>query len=158
MPPKKHSSAIRVDTGVNNNNNNRGNDEEVKSYGQRYPNIRRFLALVIFIIVVGVPCPPGFFYSVFIDHSSLLYTLHRFGVFSDAIFMCEQSVNAVGPKYTHDHEYYRRLQNTLNLTNEDMYNYLQQWMCVMPPENYGKYIHFKLYFCMTHLLSNFLHR
>jgi hypothetical protein len=60
---------------------------------------------------------------------------HHTGIFSDAVFMCEQ---AVGPLYTHDHEYYQKFQSYSNLTDEAMFDYLQQWMCVMPPDNYGK--------------------
>lgn len=105
------------------------------SYIKHYPNIRRFLIVVLFLIIVGVPCPPQFFYSVFIAHSTWLRVFYRTGIFSDAVFMCEQGV---GPLYTHDHEYYHKFQSNFNLTDEAMFSYLQQWMCVMPPDKYGK--------------------
>mmetsp|Transcript_11299 Transcript_11299/g.18396 ORF Transcript_11299/g.18396 Transcript_11299/m.18396 type:complete len:207 (-) Transcript_11299:88-708(-) len=141
MPPKKSAVHSRNDVGSSHNALSSDTGTALRhqehSYLQQYPNIRRFFALAIFIIVVGVPCPPQFFYSTFIAHSTWLRVFHRLGIFSDAVFMCEQ---AVGPLYTHDHEYYERFQKHSNLTDEAMFGYLQQWMCVMPPNNYDEFI------------------
>lgn len=134
MPPKRTSIHAKSDVSSVPVLDSVPNSPQEFSYFHQYPTIRRILAVLIFIIVVGVPCPPQFFYSTFIAHNTWLHLFRRAGVFSDAVFLCEQ---AVGPLYTHDHEYYRKFQAHLNLTDEAMFGYLQQWMCVMPPDNYG---------------------
>jgi hypothetical protein len=37
--------------------------------------------------------------------------------------------------FSFDRDYYEKLQTHMNLTDEKMFDYLQQWMCVVPPDN-----------------------
>jgi hypothetical protein len=138
MPPKKSPSGLSKAAASSEHHSylsSPGTDfADDLSYCHRFPTARRLLVATLFLVTVGVPCPSHFFYSTFLAHSSWLRVFFRTGVFSDAVFICEQTV---GPLYTHDHQYYSRLQRQLNLTDEDMFGYLQQWVCLMPPDGYG---------------------
>lgn len=128
MPPKKPPSTQRVAY--------REEDKDL-SFLRECPSLRRAAVLLLLLYVIGMPCPAAFFYASFVEHRPWIRWFHSTGVFTSAVFTCEQ---AVGPHYRHDYDYYKRIQDNFNLTNEEMFDYMQQWLCVMPPDNYDDFI------------------
>jgi hypothetical protein len=90
--------------------------------------------MAILLWVIGIPLPPKLFYSLFSKNSHWLPFVYRSGIFGfDSRHVCEDWMG--WSSFSFDRDYYEKLQTHMNLTDEKMFDYLQQWMCVVPPDN-----------------------
>jgi hypothetical protein len=68
----------------------------------------------------------------------VLSAAYKIGLFGfDAIQMCDDAIDS---STAFDVEYYHKLQAELELDDDAMYDYLQQWICVVPPDDQNAYI------------------
>jgi uncharacterized membrane protein YwzB len=105
---------------------------------KRHYILRRLILLLIFISVIGIPIPAPLFFSFFATNSKWLPYIYKSGVFGfDTLKYCEESMGSI---FQFDHEYYSEIQKALNISDAGMFDYLQQWMCVVPPDDSEGYM------------------
>mmetsp|Transcript_8878 Transcript_8878/g.13308 ORF Transcript_8878/g.13308 Transcript_8878/m.13308 type:complete len:193 (+) Transcript_8878:135-713(+) len=151
MAPRRN----RSNSGNNKHNNESQNmarencDEEW--FIKRNPCLRRSVVVAILIWVIGIPLPPKLFYSLFTTNSDWLPVVYKTGLFGfDALEVCEESMGSID---SFDREYYGRLREHLDMSDEEMFDYLQQWMCVVPPDDEEGYLKAIQAFDMDYLPS-----
>ena len=98
---------------------------------KQYPGMRRCVIVGILVWIIGIPLPPSLFYSLFSKNSEWLPLVYQSGLFG----LDSRQVCAEWTTFSFDKEYYQSLQLHLNLTDHEMFDYLQQWMCVVPPDD-----------------------
>jgi hypothetical protein len=114
--------------------------------------IRRILIIILTVIILGIPIPYRLYYAAFTTHSYLLpYLLKSEVNIMQSYHSCEESMGSIIFKF--DSEYYHDIQKEFNISDEVMVDYIRQWMCVVPPNDYEGYMRSILAFNREHHAS-----